>query len=76
MHVTDDPTAIVEAIAGSFGVDRDDAHDGARDARRQRVARSSTLLERRRERWQMSYVVVPDDAIDACAPVVARLAGT
>ena len=33
------------------------------------------LLERRRERWQMSYVVIPDAALDACAPIVARLAG-
>jgi hypothetical protein len=34
------------------------------------------LLEQRRERWQMSYVVLPDDAVDTCARVVARLAGT
>jgi hypothetical protein len=33
------------------------------------------VLERRRERWQMSYVVVPSEAVDAFAPVVERLAG-
>jgi hypothetical protein len=33
------------------------------------------LLEARRERWQMSYVVIPAESLDAFAPVVARLAG-
>ena len=33
------------------------------------------LLEQRRERWQMSYLVVPIESIDTLAPVVARLAG-
>ena len=33
-------------------------------------------LEARRERWQMSYVVVPEEFVDVFAPVVARLAGT
>ena len=75
VHETDDPTSIAEAIAGGFGVSAEDAllapvtlvgsHDGMAE-----------LLELLRERWQMSYVVVPADAIDALAPVVARLAGT
>ena len=34
------------------------------------------LLEARRERWQMSYTVVPHEAMDQFAPIVARLAGT
>ena len=33
-------------------------------------------LVARRERWQMSYVVVDDAAAEQFAPVVARLAGT
>jgi len=33
-------------------------------------------LERRRDRWDVSYVVVQADAMDALAPVVAKLAGT
>ena len=33
-------------------------------------------LEARRARWQMSYVVVPEESVDAFAPVVARLGGT
>ena len=32
-------------------------------------------LRRRRERFGISYVTVPDTALDAFAPVVARLAG-
>jgi hypothetical protein len=32
-------------------------------------------LEARRERWQMSYHVVPQTALEPFAPVVARLAG-
>jgi probable F420-dependent oxidoreductase len=74
VHVTDDPAGIVKAIAGSFGVSEDDA-----------VLAPATLvgsiegiievLERRRERWQMSYVVVPIESTEILAPVVARLAG-
>ena len=33
-------------------------------------------LVARRERWGISYIGVSLDAIDAMAPVVARLAGT
>ena len=33
-------------------------------------------LERRRARWGFSYVIVPSDAMEAFAPVVARLTGT
>ena len=32
-------------------------------------------LEARRDRWQMSYHVIDDNAIDTFAPIVARLAG-
>jgi hypothetical protein len=32
-------------------------------------------LERRRERWGVSYFVVQGDRMDALAPVVDRLAG-
>jgi hypothetical protein len=33
-------------------------------------------LQRRRERWQMSYQVLPVESIDETAPIVAQLAGT
>jgi probable F420-dependent oxidoreductase len=75
VHVTDDATSIAKAIASSFGVSEDDALlapatlVGSPDS-------IAELLERRRERWQMSYIVVPVEATDTLAPVVARLAGT
>jgi probable F420-dependent oxidoreductase len=74
-HVADDVSGIAKAMAGSFGVSEADA-----------VLAPATLvgsiegiielLEQRRERWQMSYVVVPIEATEMLAPVVARLAGT
>ena len=74
VHITDDPSGIVQAMAGSFGVSEADA-----------VLAPATLvgstsgvvdvLEARRDRWQMSYVVVPIESTEALAPVVARLAG-
>ena len=33
-------------------------------------------LQRRRERWGLSYVIVGDENIDEFAPVVAKLTGT
>ena len=38
-------------------------------------ARSAQLLKRR-ERWGFSNVVIPVDAMESFAPVVAQLAGT
>jgi hypothetical protein len=32
-------------------------------------------IEARRDRYGFSYWIVPDDAMEALAPVVARLAG-
>jgi probable F420-dependent oxidoreductase len=74
LHVTDDATSIIETIANGFGVPPDDACMtpvilvGA-------LGEMEELLERRRQRWQMSYVVVPHESLDAFAPVVANLAG-
>jgi len=74
VHVTDDASDITRAMAGSFGVSEADA-----------VLAPATLvgsvdsivdlLEQRRERWQMSYIVVPIESTETLAPVVARLAG-
>ena len=33
-------------------------------------------LEARRERWGLSYITFPGDALEAAAPIVARLSGT
>ncbi len=74
VHVTDDATQILQGIADAFGVTVDEA----------RVAPPCLVgsvddivasLEERRERWQMSYHVIDDNAIDTFAPIVARLAG-
>jgi hypothetical protein len=32
-------------------------------------------LERRRDRWQISYHVIPAESLELFAPIVARLAG-
>jgi probable F420-dependent oxidoreductase len=74
VHVTDDPSGIITAMAGSFGVSEDDALLAPATL----VGSESSiadLLEARRERWQMSYIVVPVESTEMLAPVVARLAG-
>jgi hypothetical protein len=74
VYVTDDAKRILEGIANAFGVSVEEARlappclVGSEDE----IVAS---LEERRERWQMSYHVVDDVAIDTFAPIVARLAG-
>ncbi len=74
VHVTDDPSGIVRAMAGSFGVSEADAVLAPATLVGS-VESIIELLEERRARWQMSYVVVPVESTEALAPVVARLAG-
>lgn len=75
VQVTDDASAIAEAMAGYFATTPADVLDSP-------VALVGTVdeiveaLERRRARWDMTYHVVPVEQMDAFAPVVARLAGT
>lgn len=72
--ITPDAKPIHEGIAKSFGVDVADA----RMAPVVLVGSEDELceqLEARRERWQMSYIVIESTAVEAFAPVVARLAG-
>jgi probable F420-dependent oxidoreductase len=74
VHVTDDATSIAEAVAKGFGVSTDEALlspatlVGSQDG-------MCEMLERRRERWQMSFTVVPHDVVESFAPIVARLNG-
>jgi probable F420-dependent oxidoreductase len=74
VHVTDDKASIAEAIASAFGVDPAVALEtpavlvGTLDE-------IADEVQRRRDRWQMSYVVVDENFTDAFAPVVARLSG-
>ena len=72
---TDDTKSLAEGMAPAFGTTPDEALDTP-------VALVGTVddmisqIERRRERWDMTYHVVGSEVIDEFAPVVARLAGT
>jgi probable F420-dependent oxidoreductase len=70
--VTDDRESVVRAIAPAFGSTDEDSLDlplclvGT-------VDEICETIERRRLRWGFTYWVVPDDAMEAFAPVVATL---
>ncbi len=75
VHVTDDRQPIAAGIASHFGV----APEVALETPAVLVGSVDRIiedLESRRERWQMSYIVVPEEFVEVMAPVVARLAGT
>lgn len=73
-QVTDDAPALAEMMAPMFSatpemmMETPSAVFGTVDA-------ICDALEARRERWGVSYYVFQGDALDAMAPVVARLAG-
>ncbi len=72
--VTDDAKPIHDGIAAHFGISPEDA----RMAPVTLVGSESEIvdmIETRRDRWQMSYIVVTADAVEAFAPIVARLNG-
>jgi probable F420-dependent oxidoreductase len=73
--VTDDRMRLAEALAPTFGVEPAEALESAA-ACVGTVDEIVEQLQRRRERWGVSYVVVGDENIDEFAPVVAKLAGT
>ena len=73
-HVTPDPSGIIKAMADSFGVSEADAVLAPATLVGS-VESIVELLEQRRDRWQMSYIVVPIESTEVLAPVVARLAG-
>jgi probable F420-dependent oxidoreductase len=74
VHVTDDRDAIADGMAAAFDVERSVALETPA-ALVGTVDEMCEDLEARRDRWQMSYVVVPEEFVDVFAPVVARLAG-
>ena len=73
--VTDDRRGTIEMMAPLFDLDPDLVEDyplawiGTEDE----IVQS---LVARRERWDVSYLVVQADAMEVAAPIVARLAGT
>lgn len=76
--VTDDATAVAEMIAPGFGIPAEEAAT-ALDSPMTLIGTVDEICDRllaRRDRWGFSYHVVPADAVEALAPVVARLAGT
>lgn len=72
--VTDDKQGVAEMMAPMFGLDPALVHDyplawiGTEDE-------IVELLQARRDRWDVSYLVVQAEAMEAAAPIVARLAG-
>lgn len=73
--VTDDRAGTIEMVAPLFGIPPDEVADYPH-ALIGTVEEICADLEARRERWDLSYVVVQGDSCEAFAPVVARLAGT
>jgi probable F420-dependent oxidoreductase len=73
--LTDDPAGTKAQMAPLFGLDPADIDDyphawiGTIDS-------ICEDLEKRRARWDVSYLVVQADAMESMAPVVARLAGS
>jgi probable F420-dependent oxidoreductase len=76
VHVTDDRRSIAEAIASGMGAPDPEVALQTPALLVGTVDQIVEEVQARRERWQMSYVVVPEEYADVMAPVVARLAGT
>jgi probable F420-dependent oxidoreductase len=73
--VTDDRQGTAAMIGQMFGLDA----AGALEVPHALIGTVDEIvetIEARRHRWGLSYLVVQGDALDAFAPVVARLAGT
>jgi probable F420-dependent oxidoreductase len=73
--ITDDKKGTNEMMAGIFGVTPEQV-DEVPHVMIGSVDSICDDLRARRERWDMSYVVVQSDALDSAAPIVAALAGT
>lgn len=73
--ITDDPAGTKAQMAPLFGLEPADIDDYPH-ALIGSVESIADDLQRRRERWDVSYIVVQGDAMDALAPVVSALAGT
>jgi probable F420-dependent oxidoreductase len=73
--VTDDRQGLAEQFAPLFGLSPEQLLDFPH-ALVGTTEQIGDVIEARRERWDASYIVVQADALDAMAPIVARLAGT
>lgn len=72
--VTDDRDALIDQMAPAFGISPEELAEFPH-ALAGTVDEICTTLEQRRDRWDASYIVIQHDAMEAMAPVVARLAG-
>lgn len=72
--VTDDRQGMAERLAPAFGLEPDEVAD-IPHAFVGSVEEICDDLERRRDRWGLSYFVIQVDGLDAFAPVVAKMAG-
>jgi len=73
--VTDDQAAMAERIAPGFGMPPAETLDSPH-ALIGSVDQICDLLQRRRERYGISYIAFSGEGYERLAPVVARLAGT
>ncbi len=73
--ITDDRAALAEQFAPAFGLPPEQLLE-LPHALVGTVDEIVEALHERRERWDASYIVVQDEAMEAMAPVVAALAGT
>lgn len=73
--ITDDAKGLAEAMAPGFGISAEDALASG-VACVGTVDQVCELLQKRREEWGVSYVILGDDTFEQFAPVVARLAGS
>jgi hypothetical protein len=73
--VSDDRAGVAAALAPALGIEPEAAL-ASPHALVGTVGEIADQLVERRERWGISYVGFGADALDAMAPVIARLAGT
>jgi probable F420-dependent oxidoreductase len=73
--ITDDRAGMAAALAPAFGVEPEEALEGGAAL----VGSETEVIEqlqRRREEWGLSYVVLGDENVEEFAGVVAKLVGT
>jgi probable F420-dependent oxidoreductase len=75
VYIKDNAADVLEGISGAFGISADEARLAPPCLVGRSVDDVVESLEERRDRWQFSYHVIEDGAIDAFAPIVARLTG-
>ena len=73
--ITEDRAGTIEAMAPLFGLEPGDVQDHPHTMVGT-VDQICEDLEARRDRWGTSYITIQSDALEAAAPVVAKLAGT